>query len=253
MAMTEPTSIGPSVTGWQETDGVEPGLGLGEDAPVRPRTAFVGRLEIQWDPRILEPRPWVAEQSRWAALLLADLPPGPVLELCSGAGHIGLLAVAGTRRELVCVDVDPVASRYAAANARRNGLADQVTVRTETIADAAEHPTPYSLVLADPPWVSSHEVTRFPEDPVRAIDGGVDGSALAVECVRTAARVLTPGGALLLQVGNEAQLDGPVAAAGAEHGLVEVERRAYERGVLALLRQPGDAGDEGPGEAGVSG
>ena len=45
----------------------------------QPRTAFVGRLEIQWDPRVLEPRPWVAEQSRWAALLLTELPPGPVL------------------------------------------------------------------------------------------------------------------------------------------------------------------------------
>ena len=253
MAMTEPTTTGlaaPATLGPVEgPEGPEGPEGLGEDAPVRPRTAFVGRLEIQWDPRILEPRPWVAEQSRWAALLLTDLPPGPVLELCSGAGHIGLLAVAGTRRELVCVDVDPVASRYAADNARRNGLADQVSVRTETIADAAEHPTAYSLVLADPPWVSSHEVTRFPEDPVRAIDGGADGSALAVDCVRTAGRVLAPGGALVLQVGDEAQLDGPVAAAGAEHGLVEVERRVYERGVLALLRRPGD----GPGDGGDAG
>ena len=73
-------------------------------------------------------------------------------------------------------------------------------------------------------------------DPLRAIDGGADGSALAVDCVRTAGRVLAPGGALVLQVGTEAQLDGPVAAAGREHGLVEVERRVFERGVLALLR-----------------
>ena len=221
MAMTEPTT-----TGHEPVD----------DREVRPRTAYVGRLEIQWDPRILEPRPWTAEQSRWAASLLTDLPQGPVLELCAGAGHIGLLAVAGTRRELVCVDIDPVATEYAAANARRNGLAAQVSTRTESIADAAEHPTSYSLVLADPPWVASAETGRFPEDPLRAIDGGADGSALAVDCVRTAGRVLAPGGALVLQVGTEAQLDGPVAAAGREHGLVEVERRVFERGVLALLR-----------------
>ncbi len=233
MSMTEPTA--------------EPGLGLDRlrdpDAPVRPRTAYVGRLEIQWDPRILEPRPWVAEQSRWGAVLLTDLPPGPVLELCCGAGHIGLLAVAGTHRELVCVDVDPVATTYTEANARRNGLAEQVSTRTETIADAAEHPPAYALVIADPPWVASAETGQFPEDPLRTIDGGADGSALAVDCVRTAARVLAPGGALLLQVGDEAQLDGPVAAAGHEHGLVEVERRRYERGVLALLRRPGELGD----------
>ena len=61
--------------------------------------------------------------------------------------------------------------------------------------------------------------------------------------------MLAPGGAMVLQVGDEAQLDGPVAAAGAEHGLVEVERRVYERGVLALLRRPGD----GPGDGGDAG
>ena len=57
------------------------------------RTAEYGPLSIAYDHRVLEPRPWTAAQSRWVSALLESAPPGPVLEICSGAGHIGLLAV----------------------------------------------------------------------------------------------------------------------------------------------------------------
>jgi methylase of polypeptide subunit release factors len=196
------------------------------------RTSYVGRLEIRWDPRILEPRPWTVEQSRWAARLLTELPAGPVLELCSGAGHIGLVTVCGSRRRLVCVDVDPVATTYAEQNAARNGLAGSVEVRTGTVEAAAADAERYALVIADPPWVPSAETGRFPEDPLRAIDGGAAGIDLALACVRTAEAVLVPGGLLLLQLGSEAQVDAVVAAS---PGLAELERRVCSGGVLVLL------------------
>jgi release factor glutamine methyltransferase len=200
------------------------------------RTAYVGRMEIRWDARILEPRPWTADQSRWAARLLTALPPGPVLELCSGAGHIGLLAVCGTRRELVCVDIDPVAAAYAETNAVRNGVTG-VEVRTQGVEDAARDARRYVLVIADPPWVPSAETGRFPEDPLRAIDGGADGTDLALACARTAAAVLEPGGLLLLQLGTSAQVDAVVTAVAPT--LLEVERRTCEGGVLVLLSRRG--------------
>jgi release factor glutamine methyltransferase len=200
------------------------------------RTAYVGRMEIRWDARILEPRPWTADQSRWAARLLTELPPGPVLELCSGAGHIGLLAVCGTRRELVCVDIDPVATAYAEENAARNGVSG-VEVRTQGVEEAAGDTRRYVLVIADPPWVPSAETGRFPEDPLRAIDGGADGTDLALACARTAAAVLDPGGLLLLQLGTSAQVDAVVTAVAPT--LLEVERRTCEGGVLVLLSRRG--------------
>ena len=80
-----------------------------------------GRLRIAFDDRVLRPRPWTAAQSAWAAEILATAPAGPVLELCSGAGQIGLLAVADIDRRLVCVDLDPVACDYARRNAAAAG------------------------------------------------------------------------------------------------------------------------------------
>ena len=76
-----------------------------------------GTLTIAYDDRVLRPREWTAAQSDWAADLMTAAPGGTVLELCAGAGHIGLLAVASSGRRLLCVDANPVACDYARANA----------------------------------------------------------------------------------------------------------------------------------------
>lgn len=166
-----------------------------------PRSATFGPLRITHDDRVLAPRPWTVLQSEWAHELLATAPPGPVLELCSGAGHIGLLAVHGTDRGLVCVDVDPVACGYAEANAREAGRADLVEVRNIGM-DEIDEAERFPVIVADPPWVRSEQVPCFPGDPVGAIDGGVDGLALARLCVATIDRHLHDGGSALLQLGS---------------------------------------------------
>lgn len=159
-----------------------------------------GPLTIAYDDRVLTPRPWTVLQAEWARELLEDAPAGPVLELCSGAGQIGLLAVHGTGRRLVCVDADPVACGYAATNAKAAGRGDLVEVR-EGRLDGLAPGEVYPLVIADPPWVRTDQVGCFPADPVRAIDGGEDGLRVARECVAAIDRHLHEDGSALLQLG----------------------------------------------------
>lgn len=187
-----------------------------------------GELEIAYDDRVLEPRPWTALQSRWAA----SLGDGPMLELCSGAGHIGLLACHLSRRPLVCVDLSSAACDFARRNAAAAGLGDLVEVREGDLSAALGEDERFSLVLADPPWVRHDGIGRFPEDPVTAIDGGPDGLDVARGCARVATRHLTPGGTLLLQLGDLAQVD---ALAGELTGLVLTEVRKGAGGVVARL------------------
>ena len=71
--------------------------------PARSRLTF-GPVDIVFDESVLVPRPWTIAQSAWARQLIESVPAGDVLELCSGAGHIGLAAVHGTGRHLVQVD-----------------------------------------------------------------------------------------------------------------------------------------------------
>ncbi len=203
-----------------------------------PVTPF-GPLEITYDERLLTPREWTARQSEWAAELAGELPAGDVLELCSGAGHIGLLALflisrGDPRRRLVCVDVNPAAAELTMANAEAAGLAASVEMRCVDLATALAPGETFPLVIADPPWVVSSDTGRFPEDPVLAIDGGRDGLDLARSCLEVIGAHLAPGGAAVLQLGYAEQVSA-LASAIASNGLEVVAQRPEERGVLVRL------------------
>jgi release factor glutamine methyltransferase len=201
-----------------------------------PEEMDFGRLRIAYDGRVLEPRPWTAAQSEWAAEILPAAPAGTVLELCSGAGQIGLLAVADCDRRLVCVDLNPVACDYARRNTDAAGMADRVEVREGAIDQMVRADERFALVIADPPWVRRAETGRYPEDPLLAIDGGDDGMDIAWACLDTARRHLTPAGTLLLQLGTVEQVDAVrERLRGDELGVTEV--RWHERGVLVRIDQ----------------
>ncbi len=196
-----------------------------------PEDMTFGRLRIAFDGRVLRPRPWTEAQSSWAAEILRTAPAGVVLELCSGAGQIGLLAVADSDRRLVCVDLNPVACDYARRNAEAAGRADLVEVREGAIDEVLHDGERFALVVADPPWVRRAETGRYPEDPLLAIDGGVDGMDVAWTCVDAARRHLSPGGTLLLQLGTVDQVDS-LRERLRDDELAVSEVRWHERGVL---------------------
>jgi release factor glutamine methyltransferase len=211
----------------------EPGPGT-----VERRVERLGTLDIAYDDRVLRPRPWTAAQSEWAAELLQDAAPGPVLELCTGAGHIGLLAILGNQRRLVAVDADPIACEYARANAADAGLAGRVEVRNAMLDGALEPGERFPMIIADPPWVPSARTGDHPEDPVLAIDGGEDGLMIARLCVEVAAAHLDDGGVLLLQVGDAAQAATLGTLLDDRSGLaMEEVRQPSPTGVLVLVRR----------------
>jgi release factor glutamine methyltransferase len=168
-----------------------------------PEPVLFGDLEIAWDRRVLQPRPWTTAQSYWAVAVAPQCPDGPILELFCGAGQIGLLAAQQTGRDLVQVDQDPVAASYARQNAAAAGVTSDV--RTGSVADVLEPGEQFGLVIIDPPWVPTADVGRFPDDPVLAIDGGTDGSDQMVLGLGVALRHLHPDGHAIVQVGNAEQ------------------------------------------------
>jgi release factor glutamine methyltransferase len=183
--------------------------------PRRESLCFEG-LTIEYDARVLTPRPWTALQSRWAAELTAEAPPGRLVELCSGAGHIGLAAAALSRRTITCVDADEVACQFTRLNAERAGMAGLVEVRHARLQEALRPDELFSLAIADPPWVPSGSVGRHPDDPTLAIDGGADGLVLARACVEACRGHLADRASLLLQLGDVEQATALTALAEAD-------------------------------------
>ena len=194
-----------------------------------------GPLTVAFDQRVLRPRPWTLAQAEWAAELSPGLPEGTILELAAGAGHIGLAAAILTGRRLVQVDLSQAACAWAAANAEAAGVADAVEVRCGRFGDPVRADERFPLVIADPPYVPTGEVGRFPADPRLAIDGGPDGLGVVTECLAAAAAHVTRDGAVLLQARGEAQARDALAG---RHGLVVVDVRAFADDRAVALARP---------------
>ena len=197
--------------------------------------ADFGELTVVYDAQVLCPRPWTIAQSTWCADILRTAPEGPVLELCAGVGHIGLAAVADGRRELVLVDLNPVACSLARRNIAAAVMCHRVEVREGAMDEVLAPGEKFAHVIADPPWVPTEGIGEFPEDPTLAIDGGADGLAVARTCCAVIETHLAEGGSAVMQLGSRAQ-----AAAIADY--LEVtstlrvrETRSYDGGVLVLL------------------
>lgn len=198
-----------------------------------------GGLQIAFDDRVLVPRAWTIAQSRWAADLLDGAPPGPVLELFAGVGHIGLAAVAAIERALVMVDLNPAACDLARRNVEAAGLGARVEVREGRIDEVVAPGEVFGLIIADPPWVPSSGIDAFPEDPSIAIDGGDDGLDLARIACAVIDGHLAASGAAVLQLGTPEQVEavGVYLESGLGSDVRVVETRQFERGVLARLQR----------------
>lgn len=200
-------------------------------------TCEFGTLRIAYDERVLRPRRWTELQSSWAAEESLRLPPGPILELCAGAGHIGLLAAVLTgRRPLIQVDLDPNAAAFARQNAMAAGVTE-LDFRIASLETALGADERFPLMLADPPYIPSHQIDVFPDDPVSAIDGGHDGLALIDACLALAGAHLVDDGVLLLQVRGPSQAE-EVSQRGGLNGLCVAETRVVDndRAVTKLHR-----------------
>jgi release factor glutamine methyltransferase len=207
---------------------------------MRMSTKF-GPLTVRYDARVLAPRPWTLLQAQWAAQLAVQADHGPILELCAGAGQIGLAAAVLSGRHLIQVEADPVAAGYARTNAALAGAANRVDIRVADLESALHGDERFPIILADPPYLPSHHVALWPDDPPVAIDGGPDGLKLVRMCLQLASRHLSPGAALLLQVAGARQartVSALVRTMPLEVTHFDTRHHDRDRAVMLLRRHP---------------
>jgi methylase of polypeptide subunit release factors len=201
------------------------------------RTTF-GPVDVVFDDDcVLAPRPWTLLQSAMAVDRARTGTPGTILELHSGAGHIGQAVAAWLQRSIVQVDDDPACCGWSVDNAARNGIRSLVVCASTNALPVP--PTSCALVIADPPYVPSSETARYPEDPLHSIDGGADGLDGVRATLTAVAPLLRREGRLLMQVRGPAQAESASALA----AIVQPELRAVgvaiaadDRAVVEFLR-----------------
>ncbi|MBA2561147.1 MAG: hypothetical protein H0V07_14910 [Propionibacteriales bacterium] len=142
------------------------------------------------------------------------------------------------------VDASEVACAYARHNADNAAPAGRVSVLLGSLLEVMASQGEFAIILADPPWVPTAQVDRFPADPRSAIDGGEDGLDLVWDCLFVIGRHLQERGSAILQVGTLAQASAVRQRLDMRPELrLEVRQcRVHgNRGALVLLARPGAA------------
>jgi release factor glutamine methyltransferase len=136
---------------------------------------------------------------------------GTLLDLGTGTGAVAvalLAALPGWRG--VAIDRSTRAVALARRNAQRAGVSERLDVWEGDFLGAGFAPAgaPFDLLVANPPYVPSGSIASLmPEvrdhDPREALDGGDDGLDALRGVARGLKRMLRPGGALALEIGED--------------------------------------------------
>jgi release factor glutamine methyltransferase len=157
------------------------------------------RLTLQVDGRALIPRPETETVVERCLALIAGCETPRVLDVGTGSGAIALaIADEHPGARVTALDVSEDALALAEANVRRTGL--RVELLRYDVFDGLPGDG-WDLVVSNPPYVREDELSSLPPDVV-AWEPGVAlvGRGHTETIVREAARVLRPGGALVLEV-----------------------------------------------------
>ncbi len=175
-------------------------------------------VRVRVDPGVFVPRPHTEALARRAVSLLPAA--GIAVDLCTGSGAVAaVLASARPRAAVIATDIDPVA----VACARGNGVRALVGNLDEPLSPSLRERI--DVITAVVPYVPTEELHLLPRDvlanePRRALDGGPRGTAVLLRAAEAAARWLSPGGNVLLEIGGHQAAE--ITSALADVGLSEI-------------------------------
>jgi release factor glutamine methyltransferase len=167
-------------------------------------------LPLKVSAATLVPRPDTETVVEFALEILRARPhreqPWRIADIGTGSGAI-LLALLSELPEALGfgTDISAAALRTAHANAIDLGLAERAVFIACDYAAAL--PGPLDLIVSNPPYIRSAEIGRLAaevrdHDPHQALDGGADGLDAYRALIPQAARLLAPGGALVVEAGH---------------------------------------------------
>jgi len=163
------------------------------------RQEFYGR-EFRVTRDVLIPRPETEH------LIEAALARGAenILDIGTGSGAIAVTLALETKARVIASDVSPAALRVARQNA------DALGARVDFVAcdlGGALSEGSFDLVVSNPPYVAGRDRASLPaevreHEPGLALFGGEDGLAVYRRLIPEAARLLRPGGWLMMELGD---------------------------------------------------
>lgn len=164
------------------------------------------------DERVLIPRPeteLLVEEG--LSFIKEQKGPVRVLDVGTGSGIIGIMLAKGGAGSVLAVDISPGAIVVARENSRMLGVERQMSfVASDLLSAIGAKSPPFDLVCANLPYVTTAEYGELMDDvrcyePKGALIGGPEGMDFYERLARDVAGLLSPGGAILCEIGGERQ------------------------------------------------
>lgn len=162
-------------------------------------------LEFRVTPDVLIPRP---ETEHLVEAAIARIRSGDrVIDIGTGSGAVAVaVAKSVPQARMSASDISGKAVRAARENARRLGA--EVCFFVADL-DRAVPPQTVDVVLSNPPYVPRKDIgglqRELRHEPSLALFGGEDGCAVYRRLVPGAARIVKPGGWLIMELGYDSR------------------------------------------------
>ena len=127
-------------------------------------------------------------------------------DLGTGSGCLGIaIAVRAASARIDAVDISQTAVQVAGSNAAQLGVSDRVTVIRGSWGQPLEGRGPYSLIVSNPPYVTSAELMTLEPgvrdfEPKLALDAGRDGLVPYRELLLELPKLAAADATVLLEV-----------------------------------------------------
>lgn len=161
-------------------------------------------------PAVLIPRPETEVLIESVMALKGALSgSGKSLDLCCGSGIIAIVLAKELDIEVVAVDVSWEALEVCRKNCTKLGVTDKVSLVQADLGSGFRPLEPFSLITANPPYVSTKELDSGLEpevsgyEPLLALDGGPDGLEFIGKIFNSLPVLLAPGGHFFMEIGAD--------------------------------------------------
>lgn len=173
------------------------------------KEAWFAGLHFYVDENVLVPRSPSAEfiENRFVPWIKPER-VSRILDIGTGSGCIAVsLAYAFPQAKVDAIDISPQALKIAALNCKRHKVTKRVRVlQSDLFAKLPRRK--YDIIISNPPYVSQKEMKRLPKEythePRLGLFGGKSGDEIIARIIKDAPKHLSPGGILVVEVGNNA-------------------------------------------------
>ncbi|MEO6306713.1 MAG: peptide chain release factor N(5)-glutamine methyltransferase [Nitrospiraceae bacterium] len=167
-------------------------------------------LEFDVNPAVLIPRPETELLVEYVAQRIPTERQATIVDVCTGSGCIAVaIARLRPRARVIATDLSSPSLDVARQNAMRHEVGERITwLEGDLLSPLAEKGLEgcVDVIVSNPPYIAEADWTTLqPEvrlfEPRSALVAGPQGTELHERLLQEAGRYLSPGGALIMEIG----------------------------------------------------